>query len=402
MRANKSRVKIPPIHKLRPSWAATAQHAAIYLLRNSFLCAVISICIIQPVYRWLVLESGTLRRLPTQGLFTFVVAWLCHSVPWIVFNSVFLFLDSVHPELGTKKYKDHPLVVPLGRWAAKYRLPRQPQQLPSPALIRRTIVQAMVDQYIIIPIALLVTLTYTHACDLRSPPPETAIVGFAPQDVSEYWQGRHLGSMCWGIFTLMQHFLLANVVNEVGFYVAHGALHSSPTLYKVFHKKHHMYIGTIGIAAEYASPLEEVMSNAVPSVAYFAVMFFAFTREAAAESTFVTSARAWPLFMTWMWARLWETFETHSGYCFADTSLGRVGLLHGHRARFHDFHHTHNVSNYGAGLFMDALLNTMDPYLIHRYPSKHPTETTLEEEETKANHDLQQATEALQRASSSH
>lgn len=403
MRSAKNRARIPPIHKLRPTWATTVTHAVIYLIRNAFLATLIAVLVVQPLYRWLVLENRLLRRLPSHGLFTFVFAWLCHSVPWFVFNSIYLFLDSIHPELGTNKYKDSPLIAPLGRWAAKYRLPRQPQQLPTPALVWRTVVQAMFDQYIVIPIALLATLTYTHACELRSPPPETAIPGFSVADVSAYGEGRHLDRLVASTLTLMLHFVLANVVNEVGFYTAHGALHSNPTLYRVFHKKHHTYIGTIGIAAEYASPLEEVMANATPTVAYFAVMFFAFTRQAAAESMFVTTARAWPLFMTWMWARLWETYETHSGYCFADSWLGKVGLMHGHRARFHDFHHTHNVSNYGAGIFMDALLNTMDPYLIHRYPDKHPTVTmTPEEEEAKAHRELEEATEALQRAKSKH
>jgi hypothetical protein len=402
MPSNKSHVKIPPIHKLRPTWASTALHAAIYLLRNALLSTLIAIFIVQPLYRWFILESRVLRHLPTQVLFTFVFAWLCHSVPWFVFNSVYFFLDSIHPELGTNPYKTSPFVAPLGRWAAKYRLPRKPQQLPTPTLVRRTVVQAIFDQYIIIPSALLAVLTYTHACELSAPPPETAIVGFSAQDIVAYLNGRHLGRMLWCIATLMVHFLLANVTNEVGFYTAHGALHSNPTLYRIFHKKHHMYIGTIGIAAEYASPLEEVMANAAPTVAYFAVMFFAFTRSAAAESPFITAARAWPLFMTWMWARLWETYETHSGYCFADSWLGKMGLMHGHRARFHDFHHTHNVSNYGAGIFMDAMLNTMDAYLIHRYPDKHPAETTQEEEDTKAHRELEEATKALQQVKSRH
>lgn len=398
----KNRVRIPPIHKLRPSWTTTIVHAVIYLVRNALLTALLAIAVVQPLYRWLVLESGLLRRLPTHVLFTFVFAWLCHSVPWFIFNSFYLFLDSIHPTYGTCAFKNSPLVLPLARWAAKYRLPRQPQQLPKMALVWRTVAQAMMDQYVIIPVALLLSLSYSNACELRAPPPETPIPGFGVQDVADYWHGRHLGRLLYSVAALLPHFMLANVVNEVGFYTAHGALHSNPTLYRVFHKKHHMYIGTIGIAAEYASPLEEVLANAIPTIAYFAAMFFAFTRPEAANSPFVTTARAWPLFMTWMWARLWETYETHSGYCFAESSLGKMGLLHGHRTRFHDFHHTHNVSNYGSGLFMDAILNTMDPYLIHRYPDKNPSATTPEEDEAKAHRELEEATEALQRAKSTH
>ena len=42
----------------------------------------------------------------------------------------------------------------------------------------------------------------------------------------------------------------------------------------------------------------------------------------------------------------------------ARSPLGRIGLLHGHHAAHHDFHHSANVGNYGSAL-TDALCGTM-------------------------------------------
>ncbi|CAJ1012738.1 putative Fatty acid hydroxylase superfamily [Leishmania naiffi] len=368
-------VKIPPIHTLRPCWSSVALHTAIYLLRHDFVTAVLAIFVVQPLYQQLILQNSYLQHLSTPALFTLVFAGLCHCVPWAFFNSIFFFFDSLHPQYGINGLKSNALLAPLGRRMAMYKLPRKVQQLPSAALILNTLVHSVINQYLVIPVVLYTCLVYTNSC-ARAPPPEAVIVGFTPEDIANYMSGRNLKKLPMSLVTITSHFLLANVINEIGFYTSHSILHSNPHLYRMFHKKHHMYTGTISIAAEYATPLEDIFANAIPTVAYFSFMFFHYTREEAAESAFITSARAWPLFMTWVWARLWETYEVHSGYCFSDTWLGKIGLMHGHRARFHDFHHTHNVCNYGSGLFMDALLNTMDPYLIHRYPDKHRCTTT--------------------------
>lgn len=46
----------------------------------------------------------------------------------------------------------------------------------------------------------------------------------------------------------------------------------------------------------------------------------------------------------------------------ARSPLGRIGLLHGHHAAHHDFHHSANVGNYGSAL-TDGLCGTMAAYL---------------------------------------
>ena len=54
-------------------------------------------------------------------------------------------------------------------------------------------------------------------------------------------------------------------VNDAGFYWTHRMLHH-PSLYARFHKQHHEYKGTIGFAAEYATPFEAFFSNHLPMI----------------------------------------------------------------------------------------------------------------------------------------
>jgi len=57
----------------------------------------------------------------------------------------------------------------------------------------------------------------------------------------------------------------AHLVNDVGFYWTHRLLHSK-ALYKRFHKKHHTFRGSVGAAAEYAHPVEVILSNQIPTI----------------------------------------------------------------------------------------------------------------------------------------
>jgi sterol desaturase/sphingolipid hydroxylase (fatty acid hydroxylase superfamily) len=123
---------------------------------------------------------------------------------------------------------------------------------------------------------------------------------------------------------VLQHMAMAKLFNAVFFYFTHRWLHT-PYMYKRFHKQHHEYKGTIGVAAEYANPVESLLSNVFPTVGYCFIM------------------RVHPLiFLVWLASRLVETYEAHSGYDFSNTLLGRCGLLHGHAASWHDWHHSNN------------------------------------------------------------
>jgi sterol desaturase/sphingolipid hydroxylase (fatty acid hydroxylase superfamily) len=139
-------------------------------------------------------------------------------------------------------------------------------------------------------------------------------------------------------------FMIGHVFNDFGFYLTHRLMHSKP-LYKTFHKQHHEFTGTIGFAAEYAGPVEVVVSNQIPTLG--GVLFFG----------------CHPL-CVWIWLclRLQQTYEAHSGYCFEGHWTDYVGLSHPESAAFHDHHHTSNQGNFGS-LYTDYIFGTMDHWM---------------------------------------
>lgn len=64
---------------------------------------------------------------------------------------------------------------------------------------------------------------------------------------------------------IFRDYVRAHIFNDVGFYFTHRLLHH-PYIYASFHKQHHDYHGTISIAAEYANPVESLLSNVIPSL----------------------------------------------------------------------------------------------------------------------------------------
>ena len=51
---------------------------------------------------------------------------------------------------------------------------------------------------------------------------------------------------------------------------------------------------------------------------------------------------------SWQAARLQQTYEAHSGYCFEGTVWDYLGLSHASDAAHHDYHHSVNRGNFGS------------------------------------------------------
>lgn len=182
-------------------------------------------------------------------------------------------------------------------WFVVYAIERTDRMKIEPGLYKRTAIEALLNHVISQP--LIMFLLHAYVSSPSTLPLPSPIVVF-------------------------QHFAMAKLFNSVLFYFTHRWLHTS-FMYKRFHKQHHEYIGTIGVAAEFATPVESLISNVFPTVGYCFIM------------------RVHPLiFMVWLASRLVETYEAHSGYDFSSTILGRCGLLHGHAASWHDWHHSNN------------------------------------------------------------
>ncbi|CAK9001846.1 Protein IMPACT (Imprinted and ancient gene protein homolog) [Durusdinium trenchii] len=202
----------------------------------------------------------------------------------------------------------------------QYKLTAKASQRPSANLIKRTLQEAFVGQFLMTPLA---GYFGYHAF----------MIGGLPLDAKLP-----------GLFELCKKFALGTFVSEHVIYLAHRTLHHK-ALYARFHKQHHSYVESMGISAEFAGPVEQLFVNFVPTLCGGALR---------GSHPFI--------FFFWLIYRLTETYETHSGYYFGDTFLGKLGLLHGESSSFHHAHHLENRGNF-ASWHVDALFGTMDAWL---------------------------------------
>jgi len=136
--------------------------------------------------------------------------------------------------------------------------------------------------------------------------------------------------------------LISLVVEDAYFYWVHRLLHYGP-MYKYIHKKHHDHAAPIGIAAEYAHPIESLMLG-VGSL--FGPMLF-----------------ARHLFTVWVWlfVRVYQTMEAHTGYDFPWNPTRYLPFWGG--AKYHDFHHETFTGNFASTFtYMDWIFGTSKGY----------------------------------------
>eukprot|EP01091_Cochliopodium_minus_P017034 TRINITY_DN6566_c0_g2_i1.p1 TRINITY_DN6566_c0_g2~~TRINITY_DN6566_c0_g2_i1.p1 ORF type:complete len:329 (-),score=34.68 TRINITY_DN6566_c0_g2_i1:79-1065(-) len=185
---------------------------------------------------------------------------------------------------------------------------------PSQELILKTLKDALIGQFIFQPILLYIIYDYAteYGMIMNGPLPS-----FFEAFQTLFWY---------------YHFL------EICFYFSHRLLHH-PLLYKRFHKQHHEYKDTISISAEHSSFVESLISAQIPSL------------------VILLSGCHYSLFLSILILRLYTTYEVHSGYSFP-WSLG-------YRSEYHYFHHSANIGNYSASVFLDSLFGTNDAWNEH-------------------------------------
>eukprot|EP00124_Ichthyophonus_hoferi_P001457 Ihof_evm12s76 gene=Ihof_evmTU12s76 len=199
-------------------------------------------------YFWRVREWSGLN----DHLFFVTTFSLCHTVTFIVLNAL-LFL--VHYE----------------NWFPQYKI--QGAKYPEGQLLKDALIHVSRNHFFTTPIQLYFfyyIIRWRIGDNLFGPPP-SVIEGAA----------QILG------FMLIEDFM---------FYWLHRGLHHK-SIYKYVHKKHHEFKTTVGIASEYAHPIEEFLANTLP---------------------FMTG----PLLLqshlcvmnTWIIVRISETVDAHGGY----------------------------------------------------------------------------------------
>lgn len=268
-------------------------------VRVPFLCTLATLGI-EPVYRSVLgaaQDAGHSDRL----IFT-AITLLVHTVVYVSVNGFFYAAEA-------------------NGWFEQYRFERKPYQRPSTALLLRTWGEAFVNQVITGPLVVWYiynAFVYFGMPDLDSPLPD--------------------------MISMAKSYALAHFFNDFFFFWAHRLFHAK-SIYKHIHKQHHTYNGSIGFAAEFASPLEQVFANQLPSIG--GCLFFG----------------VHPLIL-WIWitARLQQTYEGHSGFCFYGSFFHRIGLTNSETAAYHDYHHSGNRGNFGS-FWLDWICGTMDFWL---------------------------------------
>jgi len=234
-----------------------------------------------------------------------VVGCVIHMVLYWAINSILLYID-------------------VNGYLRHFKLDRKgPKQTQIDwTLLKKTWTEALFGQFVVGPLGFYF-LIYPCAKYFGMPSSDTALEP--------------------NFFKLYLQFVGCTIFNEFYFYWAHRILHHK-ALYRHIHKQHHEYVATIGFAAEYSHPIEQVFSNYIPSIG--ACVFFGYH----------------PLvFFFWLAWRLQETYEAHSGYAFIGNFWHRVGLTNGSACAYHDHHHMKNQGNFSSS-YLDWIFGTQDAW----------------------------------------
>jgi len=152
-----------------------------------------------------------------------------------------------------------------------------------------------------------------------------------------YFGSANLAAPVPSIFTFLWQIPAMFLINDALFYWAHRALHH-PAIYKHIHKKHHMFKQPIGIAAEYAHPVEAFVANEIPTL----------------SGSLIFGVHP-VVFWTYLFLRMYETIDSHSGFRFPWSPWQWIPFG---GADFHDYHHSVNIGNYGMLRFWDWAMGT--------------------------------------------
>jgi len=148
-------------------------------------------------------------------------------------------------------------------------------------------------------------------------------------------------TVAWQVFVFV-------VVEDTMFYWSHRLLHH-PSIYKHIHKQHHEFKSTIGIASEYAHPVEGLIANLIPFVT---------------GPLLVGRVHMFTL-LFWMFLRVVETVDAHSGFVFPFSPFSLLPFQGG--AERHDYHHLYNIGSFGSFFNLwDWFMGTDQPFRTHQ------------------------------------
>jgi len=219
----------------------------------------------------------------------------------------------------------------LQKYQIELRLP-----YPSKEKIRATVLETILNHLLIRPILLYFTWPLFKYCGVEV----YTDIGDAFNTLPSRW------TIFWQVIVCMQ-------VDDFWFYWSHRLLHHR-WVYKYIHKKHHEFRHSIPIAVEHAHPIEDFVSNTVSTLL----------------GPLLLECHTLVLLLV-ICMKLWQSIDAHSGYDFPFPLSPWSAIKYMDCAPAHDFHHSHNVGNYGGYfMFWDKLCGTDEAYVAFQMKEK--------------------------------
>lgn len=221
--------RIYPRPKYNPLSETLLQMLRSIVFQSGVLGTIICLITYPIYYQFMLWVQNLLGENSNEAMLVTIILSIAHTGTYVFVNGIFGILDyfSLFQE---------------------YKLARKPYMIPKQSLLLRCLIEALVGQFIFSPLGayylLYPAFRNSGMVDSLAPLPS--------------------------VYELFRGFCVANLFNGVTFYAAHRLFHSK-FLYSAIHKQHHEFNGTIGIAAEYANPIEQIFANMIPSLAGMAL-----------------------------------------------------------------------------------------------------------------------------------
>ena len=136
------------------------------------------------------------------------------------------------------------------------------------------------------------------------------------------------------------------MIDDTWFYWFHRLFHAIPYLYKTVHKQHHKFTRPNVFATEFAHPIEDIWVNSIGTIV----------------GPLILGGHPF-LFIMYPAMKIYQSMEAHSGFNIPFPFSFASVIDSMDCAPAHDFHHSHNVGNFGGWTMLwDWLCRTDTKY----------------------------------------
>jgi sterol desaturase/sphingolipid hydroxylase (fatty acid hydroxylase superfamily) len=256
------------------------------------------------------------RKIEDEGLFSTIFMYITHESIFI-FSNIFFYIIYHFEWKFFEKYKVEDEPWPWQEDKNKWKLQ-----------LTKTIKLILFNHLIVIPLLTLPSI-------LKGKSPVRTDYESLPDLFEVSWQ-----------------LMFIYFMDDFLFYWSHRLLHLS-VLYSKIHKIHHEHKITVGIAAEYAHPIEFIFGNILPTNAGSLIL---------GKRCHLLTSGIYLLF------KIFSTTHSHSGYQLPFAPLEVFARIFSFftKAEFHSYHHLKFTGNYAGGFFFwDHLFNTYNPKYLN-------------------------------------